>query len=200
MARAISVPPALLIAPTSKPASPSDSPSDAREKKRTCGDSGSNVRSKPPSSSDRPVRRPCAGVVTAISPPGLSTRRASASSVTGSQTNNLRVLNNVSTAGTLTVNGSTFTTTDATNGGDAVSVISEGTGNLTVKLTGGNNLNSSQGDGLQASTNNSGVMNLTVIAALTAFVALEKLVSLSRRGAAVSGVLLLAAALWVALH
>ena len=45
-----------------------------------------------------------------------------------------------------------------------------------------------------------GVMNLTVIAALTAFVALEKLVSLGRRGAAVSGVLLLAAALWVAFH
>ena len=42
-----------------------------------------------------------------------------------------------------------------------------------------------------------GVMNLAVIAALTAFVALEKFVSLGRRGAAVSGVLLLAVALWV---
>ena len=45
-----------------------------------------------------------------------------------------------------------------------------------------------------------GVMNLAVIAALTAFVALEKFVALGRRGAAVSGVLLLAAALWVAFH
>jgi len=45
-----------------------------------------------------------------------------------------------------------------------------------------------------------GVMNLAVIAALTAFVALEKFVSVGRRGAAVSGILLLAAALWVAFH
>jgi predicted metal-binding membrane protein len=45
-----------------------------------------------------------------------------------------------------------------------------------------------------------GVMNLAVIAALTAFVALEKFVALGRRGAAVSGVLLLGAALWVAFH
>jgi len=44
------------------------------------------------------------------------------------------------------------------------------------------------------------VMNLAVIAALTAFVALEKFVSVGRRGAAVSGILLLAAALWVAFH
>lgn len=42
-----------------------------------------------------------------------------------------------------------------------------------------------------------GVMNLAVIAALTAFVAFEKLSSLGERGARVSGVLLVAAAIWM---
>lgn len=41
-----------------------------------------------------------------------------------------------------------------------------------------------------------GVMNLTVIAALTAFVAFEKLAPIGLRGARVSGVLLLAAGFW----
>ncbi len=41
-----------------------------------------------------------------------------------------------------------------------------------------------------------GVMNLTVIAALTAFVAFEKLAPLGRHGARISGVLLLAAGFW----
>ena len=41
-----------------------------------------------------------------------------------------------------------------------------------------------------------GVMNLAVIAALTAFVAFEKLVPLGARGARISGVLLIAAAVW----
>ncbi|MFN2445943.1 MAG: DUF2182 domain-containing protein [Vicinamibacterales bacterium] len=41
-----------------------------------------------------------------------------------------------------------------------------------------------------------GVMNLTVIAALTAFVAFEKLVPLGLRGARVSGALLMAAGFW----
>ena len=42
-----------------------------------------------------------------------------------------------------------------------------------------------------------GVMNLTVIAALTAFVAFEKLAPLGLHGARISGVLLMAAAFWM---
>ena len=42
-----------------------------------------------------------------------------------------------------------------------------------------------------------GVMNLTVIAALTAFVAFEKLTPFGMRGTQVSGVLLTAAGLWM---
>lgn len=42
-----------------------------------------------------------------------------------------------------------------------------------------------------------GVMNLAVIAALTALVAFEKLAPLGARGARISGVLLIAAALWI---
>jgi len=42
-----------------------------------------------------------------------------------------------------------------------------------------------------------GVMNLTVIAALTAFVAFEKLAPFGMRGARISGVLLIAAGLWM---
>ena len=42
-----------------------------------------------------------------------------------------------------------------------------------------------------------GVMNLTVIAALTAFVAFEKLASLGVHGAAISGVLLIGSGLWM---
>ena len=42
-----------------------------------------------------------------------------------------------------------------------------------------------------------GVMNLTVIAALTALVAFEKLTPLGAKGAQISGVLLVAAALWM---
>ena len=42
-----------------------------------------------------------------------------------------------------------------------------------------------------------GVMNLTVIVALTLFVAFEKLVPLGGWGARVSGVLLIAAAVWM---
>ena len=42
-----------------------------------------------------------------------------------------------------------------------------------------------------------GVMNLTVIAALTAFVAFEKLVPLGRHGARISGMLLMAAGFWM---
>jgi predicted metal-binding membrane protein len=45
-----------------------------------------------------------------------------------------------------------------------------------------------------------GVMNLAVIAALTAFVAFEKLAPLGVRGARVSGALLMAAALWMLLQ
>ena len=42
-----------------------------------------------------------------------------------------------------------------------------------------------------------GVMNLVVILALTAFVAFEKLTPFGTRGAQVSGVLLIAAAVWM---
>ena len=42
-----------------------------------------------------------------------------------------------------------------------------------------------------------GVMNLTVIAALTAFVAFEKLVPLGPHSERVSGVLLIAAGFWM---
>ena len=42
-----------------------------------------------------------------------------------------------------------------------------------------------------------GVMNLTVIAALTVFVAVEKLVPLGLHGARISGVLLMAAGFWM---
>jgi predicted metal-binding membrane protein len=42
-----------------------------------------------------------------------------------------------------------------------------------------------------------GVMNLTVIAALTAFVAFEKLAPLGMHGARISGVLLIAAGVWM---
>ena len=42
-----------------------------------------------------------------------------------------------------------------------------------------------------------GVMNLTVIAALTAFVAFEKLAPLGMHGARISGVLLIATGVWI---
>ena len=45
-----------------------------------------------------------------------------------------------------------------------------------------------------------GVMNMTVIAALTAFVAFEKLVPLGAHGARISGALLVAAGVWVAVR
>ena len=46
---------------------------------------------------------------------------------------------------------------------------------------------------------NGGVMNLAVIAALTAFVAFEKLAPFGINGARASGVLLLAAGVWMIL-
>jgi predicted metal-binding membrane protein len=45
-----------------------------------------------------------------------------------------------------------------------------------------------------------GVMNLTVIAALTAFVAFEKLVPLGARAVRISGVLMIAAGVWIAVR
>jgi predicted metal-binding membrane protein len=42
-----------------------------------------------------------------------------------------------------------------------------------------------------------GVMNLAVIAALTVFVAFEKLAPFGQRGTRISGVLLVAAAFWM---
>lgn len=88
------------------------------------------------------------------------------SSVTNSQTNNLKISNNAATPGTLTVGNSTFTTTDPVNGGDAVNIETGvgGTqvGNLTLNLTGNNNLNSSQGDGLQAAANDNSTLRVSV--------------------------------------
>jgi predicted metal-binding membrane protein len=45
-----------------------------------------------------------------------------------------------------------------------------------------------------------GVMNLAVIAALTAFVAFEKLAPFGVYGARIAGVLLIVAALWMIVH
>jgi predicted metal-binding membrane protein len=42
-----------------------------------------------------------------------------------------------------------------------------------------------------------GVMNLLVIAGLTAFVAFEKLAPLGRHGARISGAIMMAAGLWM---
>ncbi len=42
-----------------------------------------------------------------------------------------------------------------------------------------------------------GVMNVVVIVGLTAFVAFEKLAPLGRRGAQISGALMIAAGLWM---
>jgi hypothetical protein len=84
------------------------------------------------------------------------------SSITNSQTNNLRIVNSNSTAGTLNIANSTFTTTDAANGSDAVNVQTDNTGNLTVNLTDNNDLNNSQGDGIQASANQTSTLRVTV--------------------------------------
>jgi predicted metal-binding membrane protein len=45
-----------------------------------------------------------------------------------------------------------------------------------------------------------GVMNLTVIAALTAFVAFEKLAPFGLHGARIAGVLLIAVGIWMAVR
>jgi hypothetical protein len=88
------------------------------------------------------------------------------SSITNSQTNNLKISNNVNTAGTVNISSSTFTTTDATNGGDCVSVETgiggSLAGNLHVNLTGSNNLNTCQGDGIQASGNDNSTLNVSI--------------------------------------
>jgi len=96
----------------------------------------------------------------------FGTGTISGSSITNSQTNNLKLSNNVNTAGTVNISGSTFTTTDATNGGDCVSVETGVggplNGNLHVNLTGTNNLNTCQGDGIQASANDASTLNVSV--------------------------------------
>jgi hypothetical protein len=87
-------------------------------------------------------------------------------SITNSQTNNLKISNNVNTAGTLTITNSTFTTTDATNGGDCVNVETgvggSQQGNLTVSLPDNNDLNACQGDGIQAAGNDNSTLKITV--------------------------------------
>src|SRR5262249_27583172 len=52
--------------------------------------------------------------------------------------------------------------TSVANGSDAINVISEGSGNLTVNLTDNNDLNNTQGDGIQGSAAGSGTLRLTV--------------------------------------
>jgi large repetitive protein len=87
-------------------------------------------------------------------------------SITNSQTNNLKISNNVNTAGTLSISNSTFTTTDAANGGDCVNVETgvggSQAGNLTVNLLDNNDLNTCQGDGIQAAGNDNSTLNVTV--------------------------------------
>ena len=59
------------------PCRPAARRSERRVRKRRCGESGSKRRSKPPAAIASAVARPCAGVVTASTPDGRSTRRAS---------------------------------------------------------------------------------------------------------------------------
>ena len=92
----------------------------------------------------------------------LGTNTINNSSITNSETQNLRVLNNVATLGTLTISNSVFTGTSVANGSDAINVISDGSGNLTVNLTDNNDLNNTQGDGIQGSAAGSGTLRLTV--------------------------------------
>ncbi len=96
----------------------------------------------------------------------LGTGTINNTSVTNSQTNNLKISNNNNTAGTVTISNSTFTTTDAVNGGDCVNVetgvASPNQGNLTVNLTDNNDLNTCQGDGIQASANDNSTLRVTV--------------------------------------
>lgn len=80
----------------------------------------------------------------------FGTNSITASSITNSQQYNLYVSNSAATASTLTIANSTFSTTDATNGSDAVHIESFTAGNLTVVLSGNNNLNNSRNDGLAA--------------------------------------------------
>jgi hypothetical protein len=84
------------------------------------------------------------------------------SSITGSQTQNVRVLNTASTAGTLTISNSNLNGTSVANGSDAVNITADGTSNLTVNLTGGNNLSGNQGDGIQGSSSGTGALRITV--------------------------------------
>jgi hypothetical protein len=93
----------------------------------------------------------------------------SASSVTGSAVSNVLIINNSSTAGTLTISNSTLGNTVVGTGGDAVSVTGNNAANLTVNLTGGNNLNNSQGDGIQVSANNNSSITTTVNGATSNF-------------------------------
>jgi hypothetical protein len=93
----------------------------------------------------------------------------SASSVTGSAVSNVFIINNSSTAGTLTISNSTLGTTAVATGGDAVSVTGNNTANLTVNLTGGNTLNNSQGDGIQVSANNNSSVTTTMNGATSNF-------------------------------
>ena len=92
----------------------------------------------------------------------LGTNTIDNSSITNSETQNLRVLNNVATLGTLTISNSVFTGTSVANGSDAINVTSDASGNLTVNLTGNNDLNNTQGDGIQGSASGSGTLRITV--------------------------------------
>ncbi|PYQ26462.1 MAG: hypothetical protein DMF56_24600, partial [Acidobacteria bacterium] len=92
----------------------------------------------------------------------LGTSAITNSSVTGSAVINVFITNNSSTAGTLTISNSTLNQTAAATGGDGVSIVGNNSSNLTLNMTGNNNLNNNQGDGLQVSGNNSATLNVTV--------------------------------------
>jgi len=92
----------------------------------------------------------------------FGTNSISSSSVTGSAVINVFITNNNSTAGTLNITNSTLNNVAVATGGDGVSIVGNNSSNLTVNLTGANNLNNNQGDGLQVSANNTSTVNVTV--------------------------------------
>jgi methionine-rich copper-binding protein CopC len=92
----------------------------------------------------------------------FGTNSISSSSVTGSAVINVFITNNGSTAGTLNITNSTLNNVAVATGGDGVSIVGNNSSNLTVNLTGANNLNNNQGDGIQVSANNTATVNVTV--------------------------------------
>lgn len=85
--------------------------------------------------------------------------------ITNSQTNNVRVSNTTTTAGTLTISGCTLTPVDATNGSHAAyfeTGVLSSAGNLTVVLSGSNNLSNARSDAVRGSAGGTSTLRLTV--------------------------------------